>query len=104
MIYDMNTGIDTQLLDNFLLVADEDQIIQVDSRTMSRSYRLSLTVTSQPQVLAYDWQLRDVYFTSGNNTNVIYKYSFDDRNTSVVYDDSSGMMLTTFFLHNFNKM
>lgn len=82
------------LSDNFLLVADENQIVQIDSNTLD-SYQLSIKVTSQPQVLAYDWQRQDVYYTSGTNSSVIFKYSFLDKDTSVVFEDPTGTVTTT---------
>ena len=90
----MVTGVYSLLSDNFLLVADENEIVQVDSQTMSH-YRHSIKVTSQPQVLAYDWQRQDVYWTSATNTNAIFKYSFVHENTSVVYYDQTSMLTTT---------
>jgi len=87
-------GIYSQLSDNFLLVADENEIVQVDSQTMNQ-YRLSIKVTSRPQVLAYDWLRRDVYWTSGSNTSVIFKYSFDDQHTTVVHYDRTRMITMT---------
>ena len=81
------------LSDNFLLVADGDRIIQVDVETMGGQekrlgrFQLPISVTSQPQVLAYDWQREDVYWTSNVNTSAIFKYSFGNKTTSVVYVD-----------------
>jgi len=80
--------------DNFLLVADGNEIVQVDSKTMNE-YRLSIiNVTSQPQVLAYDWLNQDVYWTSAVNTSTIFKYSFVSRTMSVVYVDSTSRNCT----------
>jgi len=69
---------------DFLLVADGNQIIQVDSEAMDQR-QMSINVTSQPQVLVYDWQRREVYWTSAVNTSSIFKYSFVDEKTTVVY-------------------
>jgi len=75
------------LSDNFLLVANDGEIVQVDSETMNE-YRLSLVnVTSQPQVLVYDWLRRDLYWTSATNTSAIFKYSAGNQTTGVVYVD-----------------
>jgi len=75
------------LSDNFLLVANDGEIVQVDSETMNE-YRLSLVnVTSQPQVLVYDWLWRHLYWTSATNTSAIFKYSARDQTTSVLYVD-----------------
>ena len=84
-------GIFSMLSDNFLLVADENQIFQVDSGTL-RNIKLPVTMASQPQVLAYDWLREYIYYTSGLNTSVIFKYSFVDQNTSVLYEDPTGMI------------
>ena len=81
-------GIYPLLSDNFLLVADENQIVQIDIETLN-DYRLSINVTSEPQVLAYDWLRQDVYWTSATNASVIFKYSFVDENTSVAYYDQT---------------
>jgi len=83
------------LLDNFLLVADENEIVQVDSKTLNADRVSVVNVTSQPQVLAYDWLRQDVYWTSAVNTSTIFKYSLIDENTSVVYVDPASMKPTT---------
>jgi len=94
--YSFFAGVDSRLSDNFLLVADDNEIVQVDVETMN-SYRLSIiNVTSQPQVLAYDWLREDVYWTSGINASAIFKYSFGDETTSVVYQDPTSRIETTF--------
>jgi len=78
------------LTDNFLLVADEDgnRIIQVDTETMT-DHKVTITVTSRPQVLAYDWLRREVYWTSGSHRNAIFKYSFASSTTYELYTDQA---------------
>ena len=75
------------LTDNFLLVADEreNRIVQIDTETMRT--QLPVIVTSQPQVLAYDWLGRRVYWTSGRNRGTIFKYSFASNETSQIHTD-----------------
>jgi len=86
------------LTDNFLLVADEDgdKILQVDTETMM-THRQPITVTPQPQVLAYDWRRRDIYWTSGRQRQTIFKYSFTSNETSELYrDTTSGQRIKRF--------
>jgi len=84
------------LSDNFLLVADDDELVQVDAETMNEHRVSIINVTSlRPQVLAYDWLRREVYWTSAVNTSAIFNYSFDDRNMSVVYVDHRASMKQT---------
>ena len=91
-------GVYSLLSDNFLLAADYNEIVQVDTATLNE-YRLTVVnVTSLPQVLAYDWRHQIVYWTSEIKTSVIFKYSFVDRNTSVVYHDPARMITTYFVL------
>jgi len=81
-------GNDGLLMDKFLLVADEDgdRIVQVDTKTMM-THRQTITVTSQPQVLAYDWLRRDIYWTSGRDRSTIFKYSLSSSETLELQTD-----------------
>jgi len=81
---------DRLLRDNFLLVADEDgdEIVQLDTETMT-SHRLSIIVTSRPQVLAYDWLRREIYWTSGRYRGTIFKYSFVSNTTAELWSDTT---------------
>jgi len=76
------------LTDKFLLVADErgDRIAQLDAETLT-TRRLSIIVTSQPQVLVYDWLRRDLYWTSGRQPSAIFKYSLATEESSQLYGD-----------------
>lgn len=77
------------LTDNFLLVADEqrDRIVQIDTATMTT--QLSIIVTSQPQVLAYDRLRREIYWTSGQNRTSIFKYSFARNESLELHTDKT---------------
>ena len=84
--------------DKFLLVADEvaGQIIQTDTETMTNHH---VVVRSPgPQVLAYDWLRRDVFWTSATQRHTIFKYSFTSRLTSEFYTDTNSSKMPTHFL------
>jgi len=76
-------------MDNYLLVADEreDRIVQIDTETLRT--HLPIIVTSQPQVLAYDWLKREIYWTSGRNRGTIFKYSLASNETSQIHTDKT---------------
>ena len=82
--------------DAFLLVADErrDKILQVDTDTMTTQVPLPINVTSQqPQVLAYDWLRRDVYWTSGHYRNTIFMYPLANNVKSPLHTDTYSSMV-----------
>jgi len=78
-------------------VADENgnRIVQVDAETMTR--RLPITVTSQPQVLAYDWLRRDIYWTSGLHRETIFKYSIARNKTVQIRANATTSKRLTFY-------
>jgi len=90
------------LTDKFLLVAEEEgnKIIQVDTETMM-THRLPITVTSRPQVLAYDWLRRDIYWTSGLHRSTIFKYSFTTNETLELLSDTTSSEILVQFVFSF---
>ena len=87
------------LTDKFLLVADEDgdRIVQVDTETMT--HQLPVIVTSQPQVLVYDWLRRQIYWTSGryHYRGTIFKYSFASSETVEIYTNATSRRIRSFY-------